>query len=382
MFVKFHPPLLNFICGVNYCLCADVLDGSAPGASLHSVDSQTSLEESPGPGVFDEEGLLFGDSELLIWYTSVDFNHSVMDAESCDDPLGSALGERNSRLTGGRLWLTQFYALLVKRLLYTRGNLVALIVQNVFPLLVICLSLYIAKILQTVDDPPPLELSPHLFFAKSRYNYLFAGGYSTNTTAPLINSLFQPCGVSVSAKDSVCYYNSSRSVLCSNYPSQQYSCSCQTCDEQSSLPLSFEPPSCYDGTGTGSRVLNLTLPYNASDPDVGYLSLHNYLLRSTDAFIQHRYGGVSFGHNKQIVADKVDELNSIPTSTLPFLATHSAAKVWYSFKGYHAMPAYLNTMNNAILRGSLSKGSQTKQQSDYGEKTSTVEVLLLTCFIS
>ena len=37
----------------------------------------------------------------------------------------------------------------------------------------------------------------------------------------------------------------------------------------------------------------------------------------------------------------------------PFLAARQAAKAWYSFKGYHAIPAYVNTLNNAILRAHL-----------------------------
>ncbi len=46
----------------------DVSDSSAPRPSLHSVESQTSLDASstdvsPPDGVFDDEGLLFGDSE-------------------------------------------------------------------------------------------------------------------------------------------------------------------------------------------------------------------------------------------------------------------------------------------------------------------------------
>ena len=42
--------------------------------------------------------------------------------------------------------------------------------------------------------------------------------------------------------------------------------------------------------------------------------------------------------------------------SLPFLAVNEAAKVWYSFKAYHAMPVYLNVINNAILRAHLPPG--------------------------
>lgn len=287
-------------------------------------------------------------------------------AVTCDDPLGSGLEDVNSRLTLGKLWLVQFYALLVKRLHYSKGKLIALTVQNVFPLLVICISLLIARALQTVPNPPALELSPNLFFAKSHYNYLFAGGYYTDATAPFVESLFQPCGVAAhtvgSSVDinSTCFHAHSKTDECPllDYPQQQYSCTCASCQR-----LSSSTPSCYNGTVTGSRILNLTQGFDPLAPDDEYYSMHAYLLRSSTSFIEQRYGGVSYGHFKQEVATQVDELNADSSSSLPFLATHSVAKVWYSFKGYHAMPAYLNTMNNAILRGSLNQ----VDRSEYGE---------------
>lgn len=291
----------------------------------------------------------------------------------CDDPLGSGLIDVNSRLTSARLWLAQFYALIVKRLHYSKGKLVALTIQNIFPLLVICLSLLIARSLQTVPDPPPLELSPHLFFAKSHFNYLFAGGYYTNATAPLIDSLYQPCGVaanrigSSTESGSNCYQDHEDHLCGDSYPQHKNTCACKQCLVQASLVrnqsvLDRIPP-CYNGTDTGSRILNLTQPYDPSFPDAGYYTLHNYLLRSSASFIQQRYGGVSMGHRRADVDAEVDALNADADSRLPFLATHSVAKAWYSFKGYHAMPAYLNTLNNAILRGSLKQGDK----SEYGE---------------
>ena len=283
---------------------------------------------------------------------------------TCDDPLGSGVLDVNCRLSAGKLWLVQFYALLVKRVHYTKGKLVALTVQNVFPLLVICLSLFIARSLQTVPDPPQLELSPYLFFAKSHINYLFAGGYYTNETAPMVDHLFQPCGVAAhmiasSANETPkCYPKAVAQCPEENYPQEQFSCGCKSCVSTLFQNGSTAPP-CYNGTASGSRILNLTQAYDPSFPNEAFYTMHNYLLRSSASFIEQRYGGVSFGHLKQDVDADVDRLNADSDSTLPFLASHSVAKAWYSLKGYHAMPAYLNTLNNAILRGSLN-------QTEYG----------------
>lgn len=297
---------------------------------------------------------------------------------TCDDPLGSGLVGSNERLTLGKLWLSQFYALLVKRVYYTRGKAVALTIQNIFPLVVICFALWIAHLLQTVPDPPPLELSPHLFFAKSRYNYLFAGGYYTDMTAPLVDSLFQPCGVAAYGvrNESKCYNSDSAIVQCLDYPQDQLSCHCPSCENQSSVALPFDgaSPQCYNGTVTGSRVQNLTQAYDSLGPDIDFYALHEYLHQSTDSFIEQRYGGVSFGHFKDSVDPGVDELNSDSSLTLPFISTYSAAKVWYSLKGYHAMPAYLNALNNAILRGNI----DPMQQSEYGQ---SIGIMCLNLFL-
>ena len=63
---------------------------------------------------------------------------------------------------------------------------------------------------------------------------------------------------------------------------------------------------------------------------------------------------MSFGHERNDVSSSVDELyNSDDNYTLPFFAVKEGSKAWYSFKGYHAMPTYLNTLNNAILRATI-----------------------------
>ena len=258
----------------------------------------------------------------------------------------------------------QFYALLVKRLHYTKGHLLALTVQNLLPLVVICFSLLISRTLQAVPNPPQLELSPHLFFAKADYNYLFVGGYYTNETAPMVDSLFQPHGIAAPRLSN--NSKNSSDTQCSGYPQQQYSCSCEDCVFLNESVLPTTPP-CCNKTVSGSRVVDVTVAYNMSESynnvseaynnvSVQDLELHNYLLRSTEAFIEQRYGGVSFGHFKEEVAPIVDKINANSSSTLPFLAARSVAKAWYSPRGYHAMPAYLNTLNNAILRAAVSEG--------------------------
>ena len=252
-------------------------------------------------------------------------------------------------------------------------------IQNIFPFLVLALSLFIAHNLQTVPDPPPLELSPNLFFAKSPDNYIFVGGSKENGSLPVMETLFKPCGAgghllgSSTSPSSACYYYGNKSMTCDpgTYPQNQYVCTCEdddTCSNDS-VPFPFPNPSqlpqCYNGTVTGSRIQNLsTIFANASDPETAYETLTEYLLRSKNSFIEKRYGGLSFGHVKTEVDPTMDEINADSNTSLPFLATHAAAKVWYSLKAYHAMPTYINVMNNAILRANLDKD---KDPAKYGQ---------------
>ena len=95
-----------------------------------------------------------------------------------------------------------------------------------------------------------------------------------------------------------------------------------------------------------------------------YKTLTAYLLRTNADYIEKRYGGVSFGHMRSEVNESVDAYNLLDSESWPFLATRQAAKVWHTFKGYHALPSYLNTMSNSILRANL---PEDVHQSSYGE---------------
>lgn len=295
---------------------------------------------------------------------------------SCDDPLGTGKGSSQQRLSGLKLWLSQFSALIVKRFHYTKRRYIMLSIQNILPFLVLALSLLIAHNLQTVPDPPPLELSPDLFFVKSLENYMFVGGYEENDTTPIVETVFKPCGagghqlgLSTDPK-SQCYYGN-EPLTCPPIL-DQYICTCEeNACQNDTVPFPFQSPAelpqcyMYNTTDTESRIQNLSSIFtNASDPEGTYELFTEYLLRSKNAFIENRYGGLTFGHVRTEVDPFVDEINIDPNGTLPFLATRAAAKVWYSFKSYHAMPTYINVMNNAILRANL---DEDKDPAKYGK---------------
>ncbi|XP_053230953.1 ATP-binding cassette sub-family A member 2 isoform X1 [Podarcis raffonei] len=86
--------------------------------------------------------------------------------------------------------------------------------------------------------------------------------------------------------------------------------------------------------------------------DITGRNVSEYLLYTSDRFRLHRYGAMTFGNL----------LKSIPASfgakappMVQKIAVRRAAQVYYNNKGYHSMPTYLNTLNNAILRANLPK---------------------------
>ncbi|XP_075415886.1 ATP-binding cassette sub-family A member 2 isoform X2 [Tenrec ecaudatus] len=118
-------------------------------------------------------------------------------------------------------------------------------------------------------------------------------------------------------------------------------CSCSTQGTGFSCPsgVGGHPPQMR--VVTGDILMDIT-GHNVSE----------YLLFTSDRFRLHRYGAITFGHVQK----------SIPASfgaqappMLRKIAVRRAAQVFYNNKGYHSMPTYLNSLNNAILRANLPK---------------------------
>ena len=113
----------------------------------------------------------------------------------------------------------------------------------------------------------------------------------------------------------------------------------------------------------GTRIQNITRRCGTVDEvegrEAAYQTLVSYLLGSKADYIEVRYGGVSFGHLRTEVNDSLDARNLVEGDDWPFIATRQAAKAWYSFKGFHALPAYVNTLSNTILRANLPESTSS-----------------------
>uniref|UniRef100_A0A8C7QAX0 P-type phospholipid transporter n=1 Tax=Oncorhynchus mykiss TaxID=8022 RepID=A0A8C7QAX0_ONCMY len=151
-------------------------------------------------------------------------------------------------------------------------------------------------------------------------------------------------------------------------------CQCSTPRKLTMLPV------CPEGAGgitppqriqsTGDVLVDLT-GRNISDYLVKtYPSLIKASLKSKYWVNEQRYGGISVGGQLPVldvdpktIQDAASQLGRLLNVTgvrllkmsLVWIFTHFNSPVWYNNKGWHAMVAFMNVANNAILRANLPK---------------------------
>uniref|UniRef100_A0A8C3CZF0 ATP binding cassette subfamily A member 12 n=1 Tax=Cairina moschata TaxID=8855 RepID=A0A8C3CZF0_CAIMO len=229
---------------------------------------------------------------------------------------------RSKSLQGLPLLLKKTSALFVKRFHHTRRDVRGFIAQVILPVLFVTAAMGLGTLRTKETEYPELILSPSLygtsdqadFFGTSEENvFIFRQCLSEDMLGPWITS---------------------------GNPQTKYSvCNCtdgiQTCPQ-----TNYTPPH--------RRTFSTRMLYNVTGHDV-----ETYILATTKDFLQKRYGGWSFG--MPLTRDLQFDIKPVPPS-------RTLTKVWYNPEGYHSLPAYLNSLNNFILRANLPKN----ESSSYG----------------
>nr|XP_056717219.1 glucosylceramide transporter ABCA12 [Euleptes europaea] len=240
-----------------------------------------------------------------------------------------------------RLSLRKAAALFVKRFHHTRRNVKGFIAQVILPVLFVTAAMGLGTLRTEVAEYPALHLSPSLYGDSGQAD--FFGNYN-ESTGPLVAALLAFPGV-----DNTCLNRSNPGCFKEDVPgewlsggnqSAQYStCNC-TENQQICPKVDFSPPH--------KRTFSSRTVYNLTGHDV-----EAYLLITAKDFVQKRYGGWSFG--MPLTSDLQFDINPVP-------ANRTLTKVWYNPEGYHSLPAFLNSLNNFILRANLPK----EKSSTYG----------------
>ncbi|XP_065607453.1 glucosylceramide transporter ABCA12 [Cyrtonyx montezumae] len=246
---------------------------------------------------------------------------------------------RSKSLQGLPLLLKKTSALFIKRLHHTRRDVRGFIAQVILPVLFVMAAMGLGTLRTKETEYPELILSPSLYGTSDQAD--FFGNFNETTNALVASMLSFP------GTDNTCMNESNSQCLnedmlgpwiTNGNPSTKYSaCNCtdgiQMCPQKN-----YTPPH--------RRTFSTRMLYNVTGHNV-----EAYILATTKDFLQKRYGGWSFG--MPLTRDLQFDIKPVPPS-------RTLTKVWYNPEGYHSLPAYLNSLNNFILRANLPENETSR----------------------
>ncbi|XP_042638708.1 phospholipid-transporting ATPase ABCA7 [Orycteropus afer afer] len=353
---------------------------------------------------------------------------------------GSSLGTAG-RVQGWVLTCQQLRALLRKRFLLARRSCRGLFAQIGLPALFVGLALVFSLIAPPFGHYPALRLSPAMY--GTQVSFFSEDAPGDPESARLLQALLEEAGL----EEPYLLASTNRTPQCTPLPSclflvpevptdvakvlasgnwtpESPSPACQ-CSQPGSRRLLPDCPAAAGGppppqllTGSGEVVQNLT-GRNLSDFLVKtYPRLVRQGLKTKKWVNEVRYGGFSLGGRDpglpsgQAVGRSLEELrvllSPVPGGALDRILNNLTAwarsldvqdsvKVWFNNKGWHAMVAFVNRANNALLRAHLPPGparrahsittlnhplNLTKEQlSEAALMASSVDVLVSICVV-
>uniref|UniRef100_A0A8C8AZD4 ATP binding cassette subfamily A member 12 n=1 Tax=Otus sunia TaxID=257818 RepID=A0A8C8AZD4_9STRI len=227
---------------------------------------------------------------------------------------------RSKSLQGLPLLLKKTSALFIKRFHHTRRDVRGFIAQVILPVLFVMAAMGLGTLRTKETEYPELILSPSLYGTSDQTD--FFGTSEENVF------IFRQC-----LKEDML----GQWITSGNQGTKYSACNCtdgiQTCPQ-----TNYTPP--HRSTFSTRTLYNLT----------GH-NVETYILATTKDFLQKRYGGWSFG--LPLTTDLQFDIRPVPPN-------RTLTKVWYNPEGYHSLPAYLNSLNNFILRANLPKNETSR----------------------
>ncbi|XP_036896967.1 ATP-binding cassette sub-family A member 13 isoform X2 [Sturnira hondurensis] len=218
---------------------------------------------------------------------------------------------------------TQAAALLTQRLCHARRAWSVTLSDLLLPVLFVALAMGLFMVRPLAVDYPPLKMSPGHYEKAETYFFSSGGGSDDMELTRVLLQTFGEEGLLCAGgdpdpKDPSCWRSDPLFR-----PDAQASCGCLTCPNTSTSAPSLT-------SRLGHTLLNLSAS-----------RLEELLLLPSN---QPRLGGWSFGVRAPGPGPEAHSVAATP---------RSLAKVWYNQKGFHALPSYLNYLNNLLLWGLL-----------------------------
>ncbi|XP_049603565.1 retinal-specific phospholipid-transporting ATPase ABCA4 isoform X1 [Syngnathus scovelli] len=368
--------------------------------------SDTSLEEIFLKVTADGEALASNPTTAEDWMLRRRKKEAGVDEERYDAMQANSVtlqaasdcsaGKGSRQVKGAWLILKQFHALLVKRFHHATRSRKDFVAQIVLPASFILIALIFTTIVPPFGEYPSLTLSPwmygpQVFFVSNEKpmdptmrhfveRFLKQPGLGTRCMQG--EPLGLPCNHEPSEWQRPDVDAVTSNILQSpewNQRNPSPSCLCSSGRKLTMMPI------CPAGAGglppvqrleaTGDTLMDLT-ERNISDFLVKtYPSVIRTSLKSKYWVNEQRYGGLSIGGQLPILDVEPRDIENVfrqlgrmlnitagPHSIVamrelgPFLRYMESefnVKVWYNNKGWHAMVAFMNVANNAILRAFL-----------------------------
>uniref|UniRef100_A0A4W5PJS5 P-type phospholipid transporter n=1 Tax=Hucho hucho TaxID=62062 RepID=A0A4W5PJS5_9TELE len=377
------------------------MDNRLPDLGISSYGvSDTTLEESCLRPQIDDDNNEHNDSDA--------------DPESREtDFLSSSDGKGSYKVKGWSLKRQQFVALIWKRFLYAQRSRKGFFAQIVLPAVFVCIGLVFSLIVPPFGKYPSLELQPWMY--KEQSLFISDDAPEDARTQRLLSALTEGPGFGTRCMegqpipDTPCTMGDEdwsipevpETLLelfrTGNWTMEEPSpaCAC-SCDGRKKML-----PECPAGAGglppPQMKISETDTLQNLTDRNISdylvktYAEIIGKSLKNKIWVNEFRYGGFSLGG---AAADRF--LGSL-SSFINGLDTKNNVKIWFNNKGWHSMGAFLNVMNNGILRANLPSGKDpskfgirafnhplnlTKEQlSQVALMTTSVDVLVSICVI-
>ncbi|XP_029688027.1 ATP-binding cassette sub-family A member 1-like isoform X1 [Takifugu rubripes] len=374
---------------------------------------------------------------------SNDGNESEGDAAECRDTdwLKCSEGKGSHQVTGWSLRRQQFVALMWKRFLYARRSRKGFFAQIILPAVFVCIALVFSLIVPPFGKYPSLELQPWMY--EDQVTFISDDAPSDVNMQKLLNALLDAPGLGTRCMDghpipeapctmgdedwnipevpeSVQQLLNSKNWTMEN-PSPACFCSC----DRNKKML----PDCPAGAG-GLPPPEMKLSATDTLQNLTRRNVSDYLVKTYAEIIgkslknkvwvnEFRYGGFSLGARSTQVLPPANEIDDAIervrkifeikegaaadrfldtlSGFINGLDTKNNVKVWFNNKGWHSIGAFINVINNGILRANLPQENDpskfgirafnhplnlTKEQlSQVALVTTSVDVLVSICVI-
>ncbi|XP_005361473.1 ATP-binding cassette sub-family A member 12 [Microtus ochrogaster] len=241
---------------------------------------------------------------------------------------------RTEKLDGFGLLLKKIMAILIKRFHHTRRNWKGLIAQVILPIVFVATAMGLGTLRDSSNSYPEILISPSIYGTSEQT--AFYANFDPSTDA-LVSALWNFPGIDnvcLNTNASQCFKRDSLGKWNTSGEAVDNFGVCSCSDNVQECPkFNYSPP--HRRTYSSQIIYNLTGNH-----------MENYLISTANRFVQKRYGGWSFGLT--LTNDLRFDIAAVPVN-------RTLAKVWYDPEGYHSLPAYLNSLNNFLLRVNMSE---------------------------